>query len=278
MNENYVAYLKSQKKSERTIEIYTGNVKKMLGLIGKNDVDVTAIDLVNWQSSISHLASATVNQMVASVKSYYRFMKLFKMVDNDPAENLIPPAVKSKQKEYVDADMIKAMLDNTRTIRDKAVILTFVTTGIRQAELSAITREQYKKMKSEGKNTIVSIGKGNKENLVAFNQQTIEAIDKYLLTRHDDCEWLFAGYTGGQLRDNNINNMIKSTAKRAGIPFADSMSAHWLRAACASIMSERGVPLATIRDTLHHSNLSTTSRYIKTNMKQFNDANACMTF
>lgn len=278
MNENYIAYLKSQKKSERTIEIYTDSVKKMLDSVGKADVEVNSVDLVNWQSSIAHLASATVNQKVASVKSYYRFLKAFGFVHDDPAENLVPPTVKSKQKQYVSAEMISAMLEKTRTIRDKAVILTFVSTGIRQAELSAITREQYYKMKSEGKNTIVNIGKGGKENVVAFNQQTINAIDAYLQTRHDNCEFLFAGYTGGKLQDNNINNMIKTTAKRAGIPFAEDMSAHWLRAACASIMSERNIPLAVIRDTLHHSNLSTTSRYIKTNMEQFNNANAMMTF
>lgn len=278
MNESYVAYLKSQKKSERTIEIYTGHVNKMLNAIGKTDIDINAVDLVNWQSSISHLASATVNQMVASVKSYYRFLKSFGFMADDPAENLVPPTVKSKQKKFISSEQVTAMLHQCRTIRDKAIILMFVTTGIRQAELSAITRQQYNDMKRNGGNTIISIGKGDKENLVAFNSQVINAIDTYLSIRHDNSPWLFADYDGRQIQNGNLNQMIKSTAHRAGIPFANEMSCHWMRMACASLMNERGVDIATIRDTLHHNNLSTTSRYIKASMKQFNDANACMTF
>ncbi len=57
-----------------------------------------------------------------------------------------------------------------------------------------------------------------------------------------------------------INRVVSKAAEKAGLQVA--VSPHWLRHAHASHAHARGTDLALIRDTLRHSNIGTTSRYL----------------
>ena len=125
-------------------------------------------------------------------------------------------------------------------------------------------------MKANGNNVIKIVGKGNKERFVPFNQETQIAIDNYIKSRnmgivHSDK--LFLSHHGNNIARNNLSLTLKGIAKRAGIPFWDEICNHAMRSACASIYGEAGVPVAQIRDLLGHSDLSTTSRYMKTSVE-----------
>lgn len=278
MNSNYVNYLVSQKKSEKTIAAYTKNIEKMLSYVGKSEDKISAMDLMNWQSSMSDKASSSINQAVASVKSYFRFLNSFGVLNFNPSTQLVPPTIKNREKQFISEQMVKDMLAHCRTIRDKAMILVMITTGLRQAEIASLTTKQYLDMKAAGKNTLKSIGKGDKENLVILNEQTMAAIDEYLKQSGTNHKWLFASRDGAQLLDNNMNYTLKTTAKRAGIPFWNEISCHYLRAGCATIMAAKGVHISLIQKTMHHERVATTMRYIKTNEAQLANAAAIMTF
>ena len=51
-----------------------------------------------------------------------------------------------------------------------------------------------------------------------------------------------------------------------------------MRAACATIMSDKGIPVATISKVLHHNSIATTSRYIKSTQQNINNATELMIF
>ena len=75
-----------------------------------------------------------------------------------------------------------------------------------------------------------------------------------------------------------VSHTIKSTARRAGLKYWNEISCHGLRAGCATIMSDKGVPVATISKVLRHSSLTVTTRYIKANQDNVNNATALMEF
>ncbi|MBA2712683.1 MAG: tyrosine-type recombinase/integrase, partial [Rubrobacteraceae bacterium] len=65
---------------------------------------------------------------------------------------------------------------------------------------------------------------------------------------------------GGHLEVSAVNRIVTKAAKKAGLEAR--ISPHWLRHAHASHAHARGTDLALIRDTLRHSNIGTTSRYL----------------
>lgn len=279
MNTAYINYLKGDQKSPRTIAEYTKYVKQMLDFVGKPDVEVTYTDLVDWKASIAHLAPSSVCLQIAAIKSYFQFLVDAEMIDKNPADKLKRPTKKNKEKPYPEAWMIRAMVDNARTDRDRAIIMLFVTTGLRFSELANITLDEYKNMGGSDVREIKILGKGAKERTVYVNDEAKLYIDMYLTTRpRNGSNKLFLSFTGQELHENCFSQTLKNVAKKAGIPFWNEVSPHWLRASFATLQSEAGTPVATIQAAMGHASLATTSVYIKHSQSRINNAMKTVAF
>lgn len=266
INPNFITYLKSRQRSENTIKAYTKNINAFFEYVNKPESEVTAFDVMNWMENISDKSSATVCQMLSSVKAYFDFLFTFELIDKDPTARIKPPHKTNKPKQYMNAKMVKDMIACCSCSRDRAILYTYASTGLRVSELVGLTLKQYQDMKTNGNNVIKIVGKGNKERFVPFNQETQAAIDDYIKTRnmgivHSDK--LFLSHYGNDIARNNLSMTLKSIAKKAGIPFWNEICNHSLRSACASIYSEAGVPVGVIRDLLGHTDISTTGIYLK---------------
>lgn len=261
---SYLIYLEN--KSKNTKAAYESAVNNMLAFVNKSESEITIDDLNNWVKELNtHYSSGSVYQKIKAVQNYYKFLMAHNIVTNDPSYYIEAPKVYAKEKPYISEDMAKAIVANARNIRDKAIVMLMLSTGLRVGELVELKKSDYIEMKAAENNYLTIVAKGNKPHIIYFNQQVSEAIDLYLASRNDGCEYLFATAQNGQIHRNNLSQSIKTMAKNAGIPFWKDICNHSLRSACATIMNDKGVDLATIRDTLGHSSSSTTMRYIKTN-------------
>ena len=278
MNSHYERYLKSEKMSDNTIRAYLGHVGQALDYIGKADEDITYLDLIDWKASISDLSSSTVALKVASIHSYFQFLKNAKVITEDPSEGIKRPEIKNKVKPYMTEDDVKAMIEAARTPRDRAMVRFLVSTGVRFVEMASITLDQYYTAINGNRVIVLKVTKGSKERGIYINESTEKAIAEYLDTRCDDCPYLFASFRLNKLSDNSVSQTIKNIGKRAGLPYWNDLSCHCMRAACATIMSDKGVPVATISSTLGHSSLEVTSRYIKNTQTNVNAAIQAMNF
>lgn len=281
INPNFITYLKSRQRSENTIKAYVKNINSFFDFVNKPDNEVTAFDVMNWMNSLSDKSSSTVCQMLSSVKAYFDFLFSFELINKDPTARIKPPHKTNKPKQYMNAKMVKGMIACCSCSRDRAILYTYASTGLRVSELIGLTLKQYQDMKANGNNVIKITGKGNKERFVPFNQETQTAIDDYIKTRnmgvvHSDK--LFLSHYGNNIARNNLSMTLKGIAKKAGIPFWNEICNHAMRSACASIYGEAGVPVANIRDLLGHSDLAVTSRYIKTSVEQVSSTVMNMSF
>ena len=278
MNSHYERYLKSEKMSDNTIRAYLGHIGQALDYIGKADEDITYLDLIDWKASISNLSSSTVALKVASIHSYFQFLKNAKVISEDPSEGIKRPEIKNKVKPYMTEDDVKAMIEAARTPRDRAMVHFLVSTGVRFVEMASITLDQYYTAINGNRVIVLKVTKGSKERGIYINESTEKAIAEYLATRCDDCPYLFVSFRRNKLSDNSVSQTIKNIGKRAGLPYWNDLSCHCMRAACATIMSDKGVPVATISSTLGHSSLEVTSRYIKNTQTNVNAAIQAMNF
>lgn len=278
INEKYFTYA-DYMYSDTTKESYVRYIKSFIGYVNKPENEITPFDIMEWLN-LKEESTATKHLKLEAVKSYFKFLKKFKIVDEDPTAEVETPEVKNKPKHYMDRNMIQSMINACQNNRDKAIVMTYATTGMRVSELTSVTLNQYKSMRENGGNKIRITGKGNKDRYVEFNPQVCEAIDKYLRTWNNgrNCDKLFLSMYGNAIARNNLNTSLKSIAKRAGIPFWNEISNHALRSACASIYSEEGLPVANIRDMLGHSSIDVTNRYIKTGGMVTSEAVNHMTF
>lgn len=282
MNDNYIIYLESQGRSSLTIKNYKKYIDVALNYINKPDFEITYMDLVNWVNTFSNLKPNSQNIRISAIKNYFEFLKKAGYIENNPALELNKKQVRDcdvKQKPYIEAHYLRDMVNNARTIRDKAIILLFATTGLRVSELINITVNDYKNLSGDSRRELEIVGKGNKIRKIYINDETKEAIDAYLKSRPNSIyPNLFLSFQGGPIHSNNLSQTLKNAAKKAGYPRWSDVCNHALRAAFATTKAEQGTPLTTIQAAMGHAKLDTTLIYIKRNQNVINDAMAKMAF
>lgn len=282
MNANYITYLQSQGCSPLTIANYTKYINMALDYISKPENEITYMDLVNWKNSFTNLKPNSQNIRISAIKSYFRFLKKAGVIVSNPAEELEKQKVRDcdvKQKPYIEAHYLRDMVNSARTIRDKAIILLFATTGLRVSELTNLSVEQYMNLGGLDGRELAIVGKGNKVRKVYINDEVKEMVDNYLNTRpKSNYNNLFLSYYGGPIHSNNLSQTLKNVAKKAGYPLWNDVCNHALRSAFATTKAEQGTPLTTIQAAMGHAKLETTLIYIKRNQNNINNAMKNMAF
>lgn len=277
MNKNYLTYLKAESRSPNTISSYIHYVQSALDFINKEEKNIDYNDINNWLAN-NNLSSNTKRLMKAAIKNYFDFLVKTGQIATNPVSQINLPALKVKQKHCPKSYMIRGLIDNCFNIRDQAMIMFLATTGLRFNEMINITLHQFSNMTGESGREIEIVGKGNKRRTIYINDDTKDLVDKYLLIRGEQEGPLFITNRNDKVKNNNFNLMLKQVAKKAGIPFWQDISAHWLRVAFATTKANNGIPLHVIQYSLGHSNIKTTMSYIKNDQEAINKAMMTMAF
>jgi len=162
-------------------------------------------------------------------------------------------------------------------LRDRALLETLFSTGLRVAELAALNRDQLR-IKDETKDIETAvIGKGSKIRTVYFSDRAVKALRYYLNERKDMDDALFINYRRGSAKTNasrrltvkSIEDIVKKYVIIAGLPVM--ATPHTLRHSFATDLLNQGVDLRTVQEFLGHSNIATTQIYTHVTNKQLRD-------
>jgi len=143
--------------------------------------------------------------------------------------------------------------------RNKAIILTFVDTGLRLSELVNI---QIKDIDFD-RETIKVMGKGAKERVVRIGKNTQRAMLRYLLMRNDGLPCLWVSEERRPLTHWGVELMIHKLGRRAGFTGV-RCSPHTFRHTSATQSLRNGAGLEQVKSLLGHSTLYMTMRYAAT--------------
>lgn len=139
-------------------------------------------------------------------------------------------------------------------LRDRAILETFYSTGIRLSELVGLDeRDLY-----WDSGTLRVYGKGRKERIVPIGTRAIEAMQVYLKARPFTGKGVFLNHRGGRLTDRSVSRIVKKYLAQIDQPGA---SPHSLRHTYATHLLEGGADLRAVQELLGHVSLSTTQRY-----------------
>jgi site-specific recombinase XerD len=156
--------------------------------------------------------------------------------------------------KLIESAFAKDDLDE-RGLRDRAILETFYSTGMRISELVGLDQEHIDFIGG-----IVKVfGKGKKERVVPIGEAALTAIRKYLDRRKKQSEVIFLNKNGKRITTRGVRDIVEKYIKRAGIK--QGISPHTLRHSFATHLLNRGADLRTVQELLGHANLSTTQIY-----------------
>ena len=229
------------------------SVQKPLHRITLGDIQGYAVQLAG-----SGLEPSSVYRSMSAVKSLFAFGHRLGYLPFDVARPLRLPALREKLAERIldEADVIK-MIALERVPRNKAMLLTFYAGGFRVAELCSLKWSDLQGRDQAGQITV--FGKGAKTRTVLMPSSVWNALQALRGDAGENAP-VFRSRKGGHLDESQVWRIVRKAAKRAGIE--KKVSCHWLRHAHASHALDRGAPIHLVQQTLGHSSISTTGKYL----------------
>jgi len=153
--------------------------------------------------------------------------------------------------ELIEASELKTLAD----FRDRAIIETLYSTGIRVSELVGLNQEHVDLIS----NLVKVLGKGRKERLVPIGDKAVIALKAYLDRRPPSPRALFLNRNGTRLSDRSVRNVLNKHILKTSVRM--NISPHVLRHSFATHLLNRGADLRAVQELLGHVNLSTTQIY-----------------
>lgn len=226
------------------------------------------------------LSKLTQNYYLIALRSLLSYFA-DKDIVSIPADKIkLPKDVKKgKTVKFLTLDQIEKLLTSPNTssvqgLRNRAILESLFSTGLRIAELASLNRNQFQNIKEKEDLEVGIIGKGSRPRTVYFSSRALYWIKKYLKTRTDNDKALFINYRSRKTADprlttRSIERMVKKYAVSSGVPLFTTP--HTLRHSMATDLLNQGVDLRTIQEFLGHKNIVTTQVYTHVTNKRLRD-------
>lgn len=255
MIEEFESYLRSDEKSENTIEKYLRDVRAFCVFADTKEI-YKAVVMEFKTSLVENYEITSANSMIAAVNAFLRFMgwvdcciKQFKVQKK---------AFCSEEKELTKAEYIRLV----NTAKEKGnerlnlILQTICGTGIRVSELQFITEEAVRKGEA-----VVTCK--NKTRTVFIVRELQKKLLSYIKTKGITTGCIFITKSGKPLSRCNIWREMKALCEQAGVS-PDKVFPHNLRHLFARTFYGIEKDIAKLADILGHSNINTTRIYIIT--------------
>lgn len=285
--ESFVDYLRYERNlSEHTIAGYEADLKEFerfyLGLDSELDWNSIDADVVRqWEVSIMERGNkaSSVGRRLSALRTFYRFLMKRKMVTKDPAHLVRAPKKDKTLPGYVREEEMNHLFDggffdvSFKGVRDKTILLTFYSTGIRLSELTGLRLPDFDMNQMQLKVT----GKRNKQRLVPFGVELRDSMREYLSIRGQFCserafstDVLFVDErAGGEMSPSGVREMVKRYLSL--VTTQQKRSPHVLRHSFATSMLNHHADLQSVKELLGHESLSTTEVYTHTSFEELKE-------
>lgn len=241
--------------------------------------DFLKADTVTIRSYLAELdkfqySPATLARKIATLRSFYKYLHRHGLVAVNPMTMIRTPKQAKRLPKAISIETIEKLLaapDDSKTLgaRDRAMLETLYSTGVRVSELVGLNRRNL----DEIGEALVIRGKGRKERYVPLGTHALKAIHNYLNILDADphfasvCEQyhangdmpLFVNRDGGRLSSRSVRRKLDKHLRAAGLD--PKVSPHTLRHSFATHLLDNGADLRSVQELLGHQSLSTTQIY-----------------
>lgn len=266
----YLAKLRADRLSRRTIEKDAVYLKTSLKYIDKEPSDITIEDVERWQYEMvvnRKYEENTIYQSILILRKFLRFLGKSDITGQIkiPKRRKTPPPEKEI---WLLPDEQKMMAKKSKEMgtRDHAMIKVFLSSGVRASELRNI---DISDINFDEQTIHIRHGKGDKSRIVCFDRETKNALIEYLKERKiptDGSDALFVSIYGNRLSYKQILDRVKECTVLAGID--KTITPHKLRHTFVTTVIERTKDIPLAQKLADHVDIQTTMRYHHSTQEQ----------
>lgn len=265
--EKFINYLRIEKNaSDHTIVNYTIDLKDFAKFLGETSVeDVNYLFLRKYLAGMKEksYSKRTIARKLASLRSFFKFLYREGHIKANPSSGIATPKLDKRLPVFLGPDEVSLLIESpgekdAAGLRDKAVMETLYSTGIRVSELVGMNLNDVDFIGG----VVKVFGKGRKERLAPIGDKALRAIRNYLDKRGGarlNEKAVFLNKSGSRLMARSVREIMEKYIKRASL--REGISPHTLRHSFATHLLNRGADLRSVQELLGHMNLSTTQIY-----------------
>lgn len=284
--DQYADYLRLQRNvSPHTLRNYLSDLRQFEEFLTqraeenaekKIPLEAVTVHVVRaYLASLSkHNRKSSIGRKLAALKGFFRYLLREKKIQSDPLAWISTPKQEKPLPAFLSVDDVFLLLggiqgDGLLAIRDRAILETLYSTGVRVSELVGLDWHDVDFQLG----IIRVVGKGLKERIVPIGEMALKTLRNY--GDEQAIKWrraakgetpVFLNHRGGRITTRSIGRVVEKYLKAAGI--AVRMGPHGLRHTFATHLLNGGADLRVIQELLGHASLSTTQRYTHLNLDQ----------
>jgi site-specific recombinase XerD len=280
----FLEYLEIQKGcSPLTIRQYRHYLKRFHNWLTENSPttrpDEINLDLIRrYRLYLAHLRTrdglplqrATQSYHIVALRAFLRYLLVQRDIPTLSPDKIELPKQGSRSVAFLNAEQMERLLrspkiSNNAGLRDKTILETLFSTGLRVSELVKLNRDQIDLERKE----FGVKGKGNKLRVVFLSDTAAQWIELYLQARKDNFKPLFIRHSGKvdiqksgekmRLTARSVERIVAKYAKRSGLPI--DVTPHTLRHSFATDLLMSGADIRSVQEMLGHESIRTTQVY-----------------
>lgn len=240
---------------------------------------ILAADAMTIRGFLTYLddfaySPATTARKIATLRSFYKWLLKIGATATNPMLLIRTPKQTKRLPKAITVEQVDKLLgmpDNRDTLgaRDRAILETLYSTGVRVSELVDLNRTDLDQLEQ----TLRVHGKGRRERIVPLGSHALAAIRHYLTLLDPDKRFrklqqqlmldpavpLFVNKNAGRLSSRSVRRKLDKYLLMAGLD--STISPHTLRHSFATHLLDNGADLRSVQELLGHQSLSTTQIY-----------------
>ena len=263
--------------SVNTIKSYRSDLKKLEFYLSKTsakklsfiDPDIVREFLYEQSKRVS---AKTQGRIISTLKTFFNFLVLEKLINDSPIENIDYPKIDSKiplvLTTYEIDKLISCAFSKKFGLRNQTIIEIMYSCGLRVSELTEMKISNI----FFDESLIKILGKGNKERFIPLSGTAKKLLYNYITYNRKNLsqdkqsiDIVFLNNRGKKLTRVMVYNIINDAALEAKIN--KKISPHTLRHSFATHLIENGADIISIQKMMGHENVVTTEKYLHVNKK-----------
>jgi len=263
--------------SFNTIKSYRSDLKKFEFYLSKTSVKKLSFigpeivrEFLYEQSK--RVSVKTQGRIISTLKTFFNFLVLEKLINDSPIENIDYPKVDSKIPLVLSTDEIDKIISCAFSkkfgLRNQTIIEIMYSCGLRVSEVTEMKISNI----FFDESLIKILGKGNKERFIPLSRTAKKLLYNYITYNRKNfsqdkqsIDIVFLNNRGKKLTRVMVYNIINDAALEAKIN--KKISPHTLRHSFATHLIENGASIISIQKMMGHENVVTTEKYLHVNKK-----------
>lgn len=266
--QKFITYLKIEKNaSPHTITNYKIDLREFSASIKEKALEnITHVDVRLFLARMKEkkFSKRSIARKMACLRSFFKFLCREGYLKSNPAAGLRTPKLEKRLPLFLDENQVVKLIESPEVsdvygLRDRAILETLYSSGIRVAELVGLNKEDVDFIGG----VLKVYGKGKKERLAPIGDRASRAIRSYLeklkTSSIKEKKAVFLNKSERRMSDRAIRRILEKYIRKTSLN--EKISPHSLRHSFATHLLDRGADLRSVQELLGHANLSTTQIY-----------------